>query len=76
MKWIGQINAKTTVNLKSKEASNKQMICTTRLFENNGMKLFVPLTYAFLVPAQAIILQIFFSKTIEDFRTEGIACLE
>ena len=34
------------------------------------MKLFVPLTDAFLVPAQAIILQILFSKTIEDFCTE------
>jgi len=40
------------------------------------MKLFVPLTDAFIVPAQAIILQILFSKTIEDFCTEGIACQE
>ena len=57
-----------TVNPESKKDPikrnpKKELICIKRIFENSGVKLFVPLCCGLLVPAKPKNLQICFSKT-------------
>ena len=45
----------------------KEFICTEQFAENSRVRSIEPLSYGFLVPAESINLQIFFSKTTCDF---------
>jgi len=63
-----RINVRKSIKDPIKWGANKQVMRTTRLFENSRVKWFWPVSHGFVVPAECINIYILFSKVTEDFR--------